>query len=363
MEKKVKRPRIGPILIGCDPELELLDQLRSNVIQATNLAKTESGGQIGRDGSGDQVELRPNPGTPGEVTKNLKMLIRTLTADNYFCGVKGDKYPLGGHIHISGLGPCPGANFIAALDHFIGVPMRGLSGTARGYYGSLGEYRSQPHGGIEYRTPPSAWLAKPEYARLVLRIAYQLAKRVSSTRGFSYETDDNRCVATAASVAKLIGPTSARKFIEFCHAPVTTDPINAAWTRGRGQPVRTAGLAVQTPGICLDVIFRDEWQDAMRVAIQHALAQIPIQTRATVELFGLAIDRGQVCYGTDIPGLVRIADDVFRRAGIQIGISYDWRMQLQSSSSAAHIDFDRVALIVAAIRARLGSLVVDKGNQ
>ncbi len=363
MIKKVKISRLGPILIGCDPELELLDNLRGNVIHATNLTKTEPGGQIGRDGSGYQVELRPNPGTPGNVVKNLKALIHTLTADNYYCGVRGDKYSLGGHIHLGGVGTHPGAEFISALDHFIGAPLRRLSGQARGPYGSLGAYRSQFHGGIEYRTPPSAWLAKPEYATLVLRLAYQVAKRASSTRGLIYETDDGRCVATANSFARLIGPTSARQFSEFCHAPVTTGPINAAWTRRRGRPVRTAGLAAQTPGSRLDVIFRDEWQDSMRVAIQHELGQIPINTLATVELFGLDIDRGRVCYGTDIPGLVRIADDVFRRGGIQIGISYDWRMQSQSSSSADHIDFDRVALIVTAIRARLGSLVVGEGNQ
>lgn len=87
-------------------------------------------------------------------------------------------FPLGGHIHFSGVF----FNFklLRALDHYLALPMvltedpKGVR--RRPKYGYLGDFRSQFHGGFEYRTLPS-WLVSPTLTKGVLSAAKLVTAR------------------------------------------------------------------------------------------------------------------------------------------------------------------------------------------
>lgn len=127
------------------------------------------------------VELRPRPSKePAEVAADLKRLLRVAsirTAGTSLIWQAGalpaPGLPLGGHIHLSGV--MLTSERLRALDNAVALPLRLLEPSSaakrRPRYGSLGDFRRQPHGGFEYRTPAS-WLVSP---RLTLG-AFALAK-------------------------------------------------------------------------------------------------------------------------------------------------------------------------------------------
>src|SRR5690606_17843696 len=85
-------------------------------------------------------------------------------------------YPLGGHIHFSGVH----LNFklLRALDNYLALPLvlaedpRGIK--RRPKYGFLGDFRRQFHGGFEYWTLPS-WLVSPTITKGVIAAAQVIA--------------------------------------------------------------------------------------------------------------------------------------------------------------------------------------------
>jgi hypothetical protein len=161
------------ITIGADPEYELWH--RRTCLVAEGIVNDSTSDPIGVDGAGCQVELRPEPGTPAEVTHNLKSLLLEFNGDypSYALSTKGDVYPLGGHIHV-GL-PNEFRQFTTGLrelcDAFIGTPTIGLSGRARHSYRQLGAYETKPWG-WEYRTPPAGIFATPPICRTTLSIMH-----------------------------------------------------------------------------------------------------------------------------------------------------------------------------------------------
>ncbi|MDI3256318.1 MAG: hypothetical protein QJR01_01080 [Kyrpidia sp.] len=82
-------------------------------------------------------------------------------------------FPIGGHIHVSGVEP--GSRLVRALDTYIALPVAlledpGSARVRRQKYGFLGDIRRKSHGGFEYRTPGS-WLVSPEISTAVLCLA------------------------------------------------------------------------------------------------------------------------------------------------------------------------------------------------
>ncbi|MBH8602202.1 hypothetical protein [Thermoactinomyces sp. CICC 23799] len=85
-------------------------------------------------------------------------------------------FPLGGHIHFSGVQP----NFklLRALDNYLALLLaivedpQGIG--RRPKYGFLGDFRYQDHGGFEYRTLPS-WLISPTLTKGVFVVAKLIA--------------------------------------------------------------------------------------------------------------------------------------------------------------------------------------------
>lgn len=140
------------------------------------------------------VELRPRPSRdPARLTAELRRLLGAAAertdgaALSWRAGalpVKG--IPLGGHIHLSGA--ALHAERVRALDNAVALPLRLLEppGAARRRprYGALGDVRRQPHGGFEYRTPPS-WLVSPRLtlgALALAKVAAEHARELASER-------------------------------------------------------------------------------------------------------------------------------------------------------------------------------------
>jgi hypothetical protein len=84
---------------------------------------------------------------------------------------------LGGHIHISGA-PLT-SRLLRLLDSYAAFPLALIEDPAgrarRPRYGTLGDFRQQPHGGFEYRTLPS-WLISPAAAKAGFALALLCAR-------------------------------------------------------------------------------------------------------------------------------------------------------------------------------------------
>ncbi|MBB6669142.1 putative amidoligase domain-containing protein [Cohnella nanjingensis] len=164
--------------LGADPEFVLLSDEGKVVPAARYLAPD---GQAGCDAvvvGGVQrwalAELRPDPSDdPLAVASQLRRLLASAARRTGGARLQWRAgaapvpgLPLGGHLHLSGVALT--GERLRALDNAVALPLRLLeppdAGGRRPRYGSLGDYRPKPHGGFEYRTPPS-WLVSPRLAR------------------------------------------------------------------------------------------------------------------------------------------------------------------------------------------------------
>lgn len=173
------------LLIGADPEFVMRSQT-GNIMLASKYFPLR--GKVGCDAiwlgqnrsHKPLVEVRPKP------SKDPQVLVERI----YHClqyaarkvahvpcswlagGMPFAGFPIGGHIHFSGIEPNFG--MLRALDNYLTLPLmmaedeKGIS--RRPKYGYLGDYRIKSHGGFEYRTPPS-WLVSPTLTKGVLTAA------------------------------------------------------------------------------------------------------------------------------------------------------------------------------------------------
>lgn len=181
------KPR-KPVL-GADPEFVLRSE-RGTIVFASKFMGKE--GRAGCDSIvlSDQrklyalAELRPEPSSePAVLLRNLRSAMRLAAAkitDPSLAWLAGGMplkgFPLGGHIHISGI-PLS-VQLLRTLDNYLALPLAMLedstTASRRPKYGGLGDFRRQPHGGFEYRTLPS-WLVSPEVTRGVFALARVIA--------------------------------------------------------------------------------------------------------------------------------------------------------------------------------------------
>ncbi|PRZ15460.1 phiEco32-like amidoligase-type 2 protein [Laceyella sediminis] len=183
------KPEPEQIVLGADPEFVMVGPDGKLVI-ASDLIPVR--GEIGCDAIwlGEDrrkkplFELRPTPTSdPKTMVMSIYRLLTKLARKTRHIqgkwlagGMPWSGFPLGGHIHYSGIKP----NFklFRALDNYMALlfviaeDVKGID--RRPKYGYLGDYRFQPHGGFEYRTPPS-WLVSPTLTKGVFALAKLIA--------------------------------------------------------------------------------------------------------------------------------------------------------------------------------------------
>ncbi|WP_242069872.1 putative amidoligase domain-containing protein [Paenibacillus dendritiformis] len=195
-EQQSARARPGQVLLGLDAEFVLHDASRRKLIAASRFLPR--GGRAGCDAVriGGRVrfplmELRPDPAPgPAQLVRNIAAAMaearRHLEAGDgaaleWLAGGRPvGRFPLGGHIHLSGL---PLTSELArVLDTYVALPVAALEDPSgaprRPRYGTFGDVRLQEHGGaggFEYRTLPS-FLFSPELAREVLALLNAAAR-------------------------------------------------------------------------------------------------------------------------------------------------------------------------------------------
>lgn len=183
------------VLIGADPEFVLVTPA-GKVAAASRFFGASVGGAAGADAVlvGRRLlypvaELRPEPAeSPAELAANVRRLLLRAAgrigdpALRWAAGampVPG--LALGGHIHISGA-PLT-SRLLRLLDSCAAFPLALVEDPAgrarRPRYGTLGDFRRQPHGGFEYRTLPS-WLVSPLAAKAAFAIALLCAREASA---------------------------------------------------------------------------------------------------------------------------------------------------------------------------------------
>lgn len=190
-EQQSARARRGPHLLGLDAELVLHDARRRKLIAASRYLPR--GGRAGCDAVriGGRVrfplmELRPDPAPePAQLVRNIAAAMAEARGSleaaeggaslEWLAGGRPlGRFPLGGHIHLSGL-PLT-SELVRVLDTYVALPVAALEDPSgaprRPRYGTFGDVRLQEHGGaggFEYRTLPS-FLFSPELAEEVLAL-------------------------------------------------------------------------------------------------------------------------------------------------------------------------------------------------
>ncbi len=192
-----------PILLGGDPEFEVVDPRSGEIIPATRVPLFVEGGlsgQIGLDKEYAIVELRPAPAySEREYVENFLTLVERVREEGVLLCTKGDLYPLGGHIHVGSpddrivkLLKDEVENFVRVLDDYVGRILLPTSGKGRGGYYGLFAYKYKPHG-WEYRTPPASYYADPQLVRIVYKLVRGLVETLLIEGELTYETlDDER---------------------------------------------------------------------------------------------------------------------------------------------------------------------------
>ena len=184
-EKQQTKILADKLLIGADPEF-VMRSPKGNLILASKYFPLR--GQVGCDAiwlgknraHKPLVEVRPEPSTDPQVLVEriyncLSYAARKVAhvPCSWLAGAMPySGYPIGGHIHFSGVEP--NFSMLRALDNYLTLPLmmaedeKGIH--RRPKYGFLGDFRVKNHGGFEYRTPPS-WLVSPTLTKGVLAVA------------------------------------------------------------------------------------------------------------------------------------------------------------------------------------------------
>jgi hypothetical protein len=134
--------------------------------------------------------------------------------------VKGDLYPLGGHIHIGSpnekvaeLLRKEEKAFVKLLDDFVGRVLRPTSGKARKGWGVLGASCWEEYG-LQYCTPPSSYYADLEMVRITYKLVKNLVGFLLIEEELTYEVlEDGR--AADEEYLRFLTPEEAEYFLSF----------------------------------------------------------------------------------------------------------------------------------------------------
>jgi hypothetical protein len=314
------------VSMGADPELEVLKNGKvinaQAVIDCDNHHLTT---EIGLDGQQAQLEFRPKPGNPREVTKNIRKLVKefSIKYPDFDLSDSGNHYPLGGHIHV-GVGHeiMPSSELRMILDDFVGRPTIDMSGDARSSYKKLGAVREQNHG-FEYRSTPAAVFQNPAIAYIVLKLVKNLCEKYLNQEVLEYSD-----VPTLQDYMTVGGLTKnqAKYFTKFCSCHKPTQSIRSSW---KVPPAKISS----NPAYSLDIEFRDEWHRGVSTEIRESLLSIGIETKQPilVSLYGLSAERGDNTSTIQLNNCRRLPVDsipkpIWRDNVLNIGFSIDMRV-------------------------------------
>ena len=289
---------IDEVLVGCDPEFELIDNT-GNVIEAGLIIDDDDCEcSIGLDGSSDQVEIRPEPGTPRQVIKNIRNLIKEFSEDydEFDLCDAGHTYPLGGHIHV-GIGReyKPPAELVELLDDFVGRPTLKLSGDAREEYWQLGSYRKQPHG-FEYRTPSASAFHDPVVAYCALQATKNICEKFFREETFEY--DFNFEMPTVQDYVNIGGLTEkqAKYFVDFVDNYVPTNSIRASWKLSPMEIKKKDNTPISEFSDTFTMEIRDHWSLLAKRNIKEIFDYISTMdtngNKIHIVFYGLNVSRG-----------------------------------------------------------------------
>lgn len=233
------------ILLGADPEFALL-MPSGKVAPASRFFGAGAGGAAGADAVllGRRLlypvaELRPAPAeSPAALAGNIRRLMLAAAAKVRDPGLRwvAGAMPvpglaLGGHIHISGA-PLTG-RLLRLLDSCAAYPLAMVEDPAgrgrRPRYGSLGDFRLQPHGGFEYRTLPS-WLVSPAAAKAAFALALLCAREALTLpripaaeerfRAAYYAGDRSELSACLDDIADVVTRSASYEELAPCIEPL-----------------------------------------------------------------------------------------------------------------------------------------------
>jgi hypothetical protein len=224
--------RMRKVVLGADPEF-LLRDASGAVLFADRFLEKE--GPAGCDSIVLQdrskiyplAEVRPKPaGSPAGLVRNLRRALIAAagkiggSASAWLAGGMPEPgYPLGGHIHFSGV--WLNSHLLRVLDNYLALPLvlmeDSTTRSRRPRYGFLGDFRRQPHGGFEYRTLPS-WLFSPGFAYRVLTLAAFLAGHYRELHWLPLHDSVNQKAYYAGDKLALL-PVAARLWSEMEKLP------------------------------------------------------------------------------------------------------------------------------------------------
>jgi hypothetical protein len=163
--------KVQVVTLGADHEFELV--VGGRVVSASGVLREDirlPWGDIGVDGAGYPLELRPVPSeSPKELVANVgRLLLAVPKLVGGYPSTICEAYAVGGHVHIGGLPDrsYDGLRGVAdALDRALGDIFYNLSPSLRlrQGYGRRGDWREQ-RWGVEYRTPPASMWSHPKVA-------------------------------------------------------------------------------------------------------------------------------------------------------------------------------------------------------
>ncbi len=287
-KRSKKTPKINfKLTLGADPEFELIDLYSHKIIPASRIIMggTSTSHQIGLDGAGHQVEIRPTPSSDiKKFIKNFRNILIQFSEEypNYSLSAQGDRYPLGGHIH---LGIPPSKEIVTLLDNWIGERVLDLSGLARGSYKKMGAIEHKPWG-FEYRTPPASIFLKPSVLKAVLRIIKKIINAYYSKGGVALAPNDDEI--------KRLGLNKEWQILNdfIARYPKLSKDILKNW--------RIRVLSDQY----INIVCKDDWKEDVMVFVKDLLHKKLSKTLIKklndknihkIIFFGLKKERGEVC--------------------------------------------------------------------
>ena len=310
---KLRSLSASQITVGADPEFELMERSSQRVVSASRLVSGGTHAQIGVDGSGDQVEFRPRfHHSTRRVVHDFARLLRGFNRRyaNYTLSIRGDRYSLGGHIHLGlkeetsvYLNDGQMNEIVKVLDDFIGKPLRDLAGSARrgSGYNSLGAWRRQTWG-VEYRVPPTNLWRNKEMAETVLKMVKRIFWMCLVHDKITYEStpsDSDYKRIARISTADL---SAFRRCIADDLADRSCKDLMALWSVPA--PHHTTGVEPGTEANSVRVNFSDEWLPAVATRVRTALARVRPSRNLELNLFGLREDRGWATTFVGTPGSI-----------------------------------------------------------